>query len=146
MGFPQQTQPNGVPPAPTSGRRGDRALPAQTRASPARPTPPHATGARHLFGAEPRSDWWVSPRRSAVLFVPGPQRGVLLHLHEELHVATGLLESVDEQLDALLLVEGGEHPAQLPHDLELLAREEDLLLAGARVVDVDGREDPPVRQ
>jgi hypothetical protein len=33
------------------------------------------------------------------------------------------------------------HPTQLPHDLELLGREEDLLAAGARGVDVDGRED-----
>src|SRR5664280_2157756 len=68
-------------------------------------------------------------------------RGRLLNLHEELDVALGLLEPVNEQLDALLLVEGGEHPTQLPDDLELLVGHQDLLAARARGVDVDRRED-----
>src|SRR6476646_2593510 len=71
-------------------------------------------------------------------------RGRLLDLHEELDVAARLLQAVDEQLDALLRVERGQHPAQLPDDLELLGRHEDLLAARARRVDVDGREDAPV--
>src|SRR5690349_7151061 len=49
----------------------------------------------------------ASARRGAsvVLVVVDPDRGRLLDLHEELDVALGLLDPVDEQLDALLLVE-----------------------------------------
>ena len=45
---------------------------------------------------------------------------------------------------ACCAVEAAEDAAQLPHDLQLLAREEDLLAAGAGGVDVDRREDAPV--
>src|ERR1035437_8415729 len=81
----------------------------------------------------------MDPNRSVVLV--HLNRGRLLDLHEELDVALGLLEPVNEQLDALLLVEGGQHPAQLPNDLELLVGHQDLLAAGTRGVDVDRRED-----
>src|SRR5699024_1660073 len=57
--------------------------------------------------------------------------GGLLHLHQELGVALGVLHLVQEQLDGLLGVERVQHPTQLPDDVELLARHEDLLLTGA---------------
>src|SRR5690606_4224950 len=83
--------------------------------------------------------------RPGVLVVELDVRG-LLDLEEELGVAPGLAEAVQEQLDTGLGVQGGKHSPELPHYLELVGTEEDLLLAGAGVVDVDGREDPTVRQ
>src|SRR5699024_10514536 len=47
--------------------------------------------------------------------------GGLLHLHQELGVALGVLHLVQEQLDGLLGVERVQHPTQLPDDVELLA-------------------------
>src|SRR3712207_8287496 len=73
-------------------------------------------------------------------------QGRLLDLHQELDVVAGLLQLVEQQLQRLLRLERGEHPAQLDDDGELVGRHEDLLLARARRVDVDGREDPLVRQ
>src|SRR6478609_5790729 len=70
----------------------------------------------------------------------------LLDLEQELEVALGLAQLAEEQLDGLLLVEGVEHPAQLPDGLELVRRHEDLLLAGAGGVDVDRGEDALVRE
>jgi hypothetical protein len=58
-------------------------------------------------------------------------------LVQELVVGLERLEAVDEQLEAgsgvagLVGSETAEHPAQLPHLLELLAVEQQLLVAGA---------------
>src|SRR3954454_11187333 len=81
-----------------------------------------------------------------VLSVVARAQGGLLDLHQELDVVAGLLDLVDQQLDRLLRLEGREHPAQLDDDRQLIGSQEDLLLAGARGVDVDGREDALVRQ
>src|SRR4051794_11410788 len=84
---------------------------------------------------------------------PGPSvvlaaryRRVALHLHEELRVALRLLHAVQEQLDRLLRVERAHDPAQLPDDVELLLRHEDLLTPRPGGVDVDGGEDALVGQ
>src|SRR4051812_46662308 len=69
----------------------------------------------------------------------------LRDLHEELVVRRRLAEPVVEQLDGLLRFEGVQHPTQLEDDAELLRREQDLLLARTGGIDVDGREDPLVR-
>src|SRR4051812_30672000 len=84
--------------------------------------------------------------RTGVLSVVTRPQGGLLDLHQELDVVAGLLDLVEQQLDGLLRLERREHPAQLDDDRQLVGRQEDLLLAGARRVDVDGREDPLVRQ
>src|SRR3954468_18439276 len=72
--------------------------------------------------------------------------GRLLDLHEELDVVARLAQLVEQQLQRLLRPEGSDPPAQLDDDGQLVGRHEDLLLARARRVDVDGREDPLVRQ
>ncbi|MBI4944737.1 MAG: hydrogenase maturation protease, partial [Actinobacteria bacterium] len=78
--------------------------------------------------------------------VAAGDRRRLLHLHEELDVALGLLDPVEEQLDRLLRLERAHDPAELPDDAELLLRHEDLLTPGAGGVDVHGRDDPLVRE
>src|SRR3954447_24853275 len=83
--------------------------------------------------------------RSGSSLVARPQ-GRLLDLHEELDVVARLLELVEQQLERLLRLQRTEDPAQLDDDGQLVGRHEDLLLARARRVDVDGREDPLVRQ
>src|SRR4051812_13530979 len=84
------------------------------------------------------------PVRSVV--VAARDRRVALHLHEELDVALRLLHAVEEQLDGLLGLERTHDPAQLPDDVELLLRHEDLLTPGPGGVDVDGGEDALVGQ
>src|SRR3954467_10291471 len=73
-------------------------------------------------------------------------RGGLLHLEQEVVVALRLLHPVEEQLEGLLDVQRVKDPAQTPDDLQLVRRQQDLLLAGAGGIDVDGREDPLVRE
>ena len=58
------------------------------------------------------------------------ERG-LLDLEQELRVALGRLHPVQEHLKCLLRLQRVEHPAELPDDLQLLRRQEDLLLTGA---------------
>src|SRR4051812_3128922 len=84
--------------------------------------------------------------RTGVHSVVARPQGGLLDLHQELDVVAGLLDLVEQQLDGLLRLERREHPAQLDDDRQLVGRQEDLLLASARRVDVDRREDPLVRQ
>src|SRR5262245_9431391 len=67
-------------------------------------------------------------------------------LGEELVVALRRPDLVDEQLEALALLEGVEHPAELPDLLQLVPVEQQLLVAGARLLDVDRRVDPPLGQ
>src|SRR6478609_7567986 len=83
---------------------------------------------------------------AVVLGEAGGARRGLLDLEEELGVRLGLAQLVQQQLDGLLAVERVQDAAQLPDDLELLGRAEDLLLAGTGGVEVDGREDPLVRE
>src|SRR4051794_27832328 len=70
----------------------------------------------------------------------------LLHLQEELVVALRLPHAVEQQLERLLGLQGVEDPPEPPDDLELVRRQQELLLAGAGRVDVDRREDPLVCQ
>src|SRR5712692_1024461 len=72
--------------------------------------------------------------------------GRLGDLGQELVVALGRADLVDEQLETLALLERVQHPAQLPDLLELVPVEEQLLVAGAGRLDVDRRVDPPLRQ
>src|SRR6266511_5609278 len=65
---------------------------------------------------------------------------------QELGVGLALAHPVDHQLEGLGRVERTEHPAQLPGDHQLLLGEQQLLLAGGGGVDVQGREDAPLRQ
>src|SRR5690606_5406470 len=59
----------------------------------------------------------------------------LLDLQQELGVALGLLQLVQDQRQRLLGVQGVQHPAELPDDVELLGGQQDLLLAGAGRLD-----------
>ena len=67
-------------------------------------------------------------------------------LVEELGVGAERLEAVDEQFQpgggVAVGGKAAEHAAQLPHHLQLLAVEQQLLVASARRVDVDRRVDP----
>src|SRR5512141_1633915 len=65
---------------------------------------------------------------------------------QELGVALGLRDPVEEELDALVGPDRGQHPAHGPDHLERPLLEEKLLSAGARALDVDRREDPLLRQ
>src|SRR5262245_17021539 len=60
---------------------------------------------------------------------------------QELGVALGLRDPVEQQLDALVRADRGQHPAHRPDHLERALLEEQLLAAGARALDVDRRED-----
>src|ERR1700741_3559775 len=71
-------------------------------------------------------------------------RRVLRHLHEELDVRAGLAQLGQQQVDGLLVVQRVQHPTQLHGDRELVRRKQQLLLAGAGLVDIDGRERPLV--
>src|SRR2546430_2939088 len=67
-------------------------------------------------------------------------------LGEELVVALGGADLVDQQLETLPLLERVQHPAELPDLLELIPVEQQLLVAGAPRPDADGGGDPPPRQ
>src|SRR5438128_8681187 len=69
-----------------------------------------------------------------------------LDLLQELHVALGLAHLVDQQLQRRRPVEGVQHPPQLPDEGQLFLAQQELLLAGPRGLDVDGREDPLLRR
>src|SRR6185437_6389599 len=60
---------------------------------------------------------------------------------EELSIRVRLGKTVEQELDALVGPDGGEHPAHRPDHLERALLEEELLSAGAGAHDVDGRED-----
>src|SRR6266851_1144010 len=70
----------------------------------------------------------------------------LLDLEQELGVALGLLHPLHEDFEGLLRLQGMQHAAELPDDLQLLRGHQDLLLAGTGGIHVDGREDPLVRE
>src|SRR5690348_13099048 len=104
-----------------------------------------------------RETTWTSLEFPLAVALGSGQRGVrqrsgsgtqggLLDLHEELGVALGLAHLLHEQLERLLRLERVQHPAQLPDDLELVRREQDLFLTGARRVHVDRREEPLLRE
>src|SRR6476620_12399071 len=101
-------------------------------------------GGRGVFRSRRRRSVGQYPRSARSVVTRAQRR--LLDLHQELDVVAGLLQLVEQQLQRLLGLERGEHPAQLDDDGELLGVHEDLFLAGARRVDVDGREDALVRQ
>src|SRR5512133_4186425 len=65
---------------------------------------------------------------------------------EELLVRVDLGELLQEPLHRLYRLQRRERAAEAPHLLDLLRREELLLLAGARRADVDGGEDPALRE
>src|SRR4051794_9424557 len=82
--------------------------------------------------------------RSVVVAAAAGRRRGLLHLHQELDVALGLLEPLEQQLECLLTVETGENPAELPDDRKLLLAHQQLLATGTGLPRVDGREQPLV--
>src|SRR5215207_5564615 len=67
-------------------------------------------------------------------------------LGQELVVALRRADLVDEQLEALAVLESVQHSPQFPDLLELVAIEEQLLVPRARRLDVDGRVDAPLGQ
>src|SRR5882672_7765506 len=69
-----------------------------------------------------------------------------MHRGQEFLVRLGELELVQQQLHPLDGVELGERLAKEPDLLELVLLEEQLFLPRARLLDVDGREDPLVHQ
>src|SRR5262245_35345014 len=75
----------------------------------------------------------------APIRLPHARHGV-----EELLVALALLHALDEQLHRLHRRQGVEHLAQDPGAVQLLLREEQLLLAGSGAGDLDRRVDAPV--
>src|SRR5262245_59720152 len=75
-----------------------------------------------------------------------PRRRRLRDLGEELVVALRGADLVDEEFQALALLERVEHAPQLPHLLELLTVEQQLLVASTRRLDVDRRVDAPFRE
>src|SRR3954453_24073737 len=93
--------------------------------------------------ATPPSHSMISGAGSVVVAVV---RSRLLHLQQELVVALRLPHAVEQQLERLLGLQGVEDPPEPPDDLELVRRQQELLLAGSGGVDVDRREDPLVRE
>src|SRR5581483_2226351 len=85
----------------------------------------------------------VRPKRAyaSSLFRRAARSGVL-DLHQELAVALGLLEALEQELEGLLSVECGEHTTQLPDDRDLVLAHEEFLAASTRLDGVDRREDP----
>src|SRR5215212_8847345 len=90
-----------------------------------------------------RPEWptGVSCGAGSAVTVGAALRHRRVDLHQELDVARGLLELVEDELEALLALETRQHATQLPHDGELVLAHEQLLAARARGVDVDRRED-----
>src|ERR1700722_19829806 len=80
------------------------------------------------------------------LTVPVGAQGGLLDLEQELGVAAGLAQLLHEQFERLLRLKGVQHAAELPDDLELVRREQDLFLTRGRGVHVDRGEEPLVGQ
>src|SRR5680860_340739 len=66
-------------------------------------------------------------RRPARRAVSVGARRRLLDREQELRIRGRVLEAPEQQLDRLLLVERAHDAAQLPDDLQLLRRDEDLL-------------------
>src|SRR5688572_18648187 len=71
-------------------------------------------------------------------------RRTLRDLHQELDVGPGLLEPVQQEVQGGLGLQRVQHLPQLDHDRGLIGREQQILLARARRVDVDSREHPLV--
>src|SRR5262249_42174654 len=134
----------------TAHRPSGRDLISRARASPAQsccwgearrsaPNGARRRSAGESEGASPlRSEERRSPPPS-----PLPHR---MHRGEELLVAARLLELVEQQLHGLDGVQLGQRLAQEPDLLQLVLLEQQLLLAGAGLLDVDRREDPLVHE
>ena len=91
----------------------------RVRAYPHRNSPRGQTTGTTTVGARPSSlpgavgvVFWICIRNSTLVWV--------------------FFISLEQQLERLLAVQRGEHAAQLPDDRQLLRRQQDLLLAGAR--------------
>src|SRR5450432_3346236 len=91
-----------------------------------------------------KKSWAHSPRSNDAItrrgLVDGHRRG-LLDLEQELSVALGVFHLVEQQLQRLLGIEGVQHPAKFPDDLQLFRRHQEFFLAGTGGVNVDRRED-----
>src|SRR5579885_1399815 len=116
-------------------------------------TPVTATSATAISAATVRrthrrssNDISRAPRHAGMVSVFAADVRRFLNLEQELVVVLGLLHLVEEQFERLLRLERVQHPAQLPHDLQFVRREQDLFLAGTGRVDIDRREDPLVRE
>src|SRR5918997_6633245 len=69
-----------------------------------------------------------------------------LQLAQELCVGAGLLELLYKELQLLVAVERAQDAADLPDPLGLGGLHEEFFLSRARVLNVDGRVDPLVRE
>src|SRR5215831_7190709 len=86
--------------------------------------------------------------------VPSPRSGRrdrrglphLAHRAQEVLVGLGQLDLVEQELHGFHGVELGQGLAEEPDLLELVLLQEELFLAGARLLDVDGGEDPLVHE
>src|SRR5204863_466504 len=104
---------------------------------PSRSPPPQETsGYQHLRESA------KNPKTS----VPGTRLPHAVHGGEELLVALGLLELVEEELHRLDRIQLRERLAQQPDLLELVLLEQELFLPGAGLLDVDRREDALVHE
>ncbi len=63
------------------------------------------------------------PERRTTLFVERARRG-LAHLHQELEVVLGLLQTVDQQVDRLVRVQAGQYAAQFVQYRRLVGAEQ----------------------
>lgn len=90
----------------------------------ARPEPSEALTAgpeRCSRGSKPvRPEY---PERRTTLFVERARRG-LAHLHQELQVVLGLLQTVDQQIDRLVRVQAGQYAAQFVQYRRLVGAEQ----------------------
>src|SRR5208282_5980449 len=95
----------------------------------------------------------LGPSLSYIPVLVGPRHPWLrvsdrgrIHRFQERFIILAFPEPVNQQLEDLLVLHGVDDPPQHPHLLQLLLREEKLFLAGARLLDVDGGEEPAVRE
>src|SRR5262249_24922885 len=132
------------PPLPPSGPPRGTCASRRKLDAPSPPRPPvtvSVTSSRNAIHELPGRrvpEGPVSTWRLVVRLVGG---GVLGEGGQELGVRVALGEAVEQQLDAFVGADRGKHPPHGPHHLERALLEEQLLAAGARTLDVDGRED-----
>src|SRR5207245_1269793 len=94
----------------------------------ARARDPHASrGSLTLISTACGRGFFPRSCGSAAVAPAVDRRRGLLDLGEELDVARGLLQPLEQQLEGLLAVEPREHPPELPDDGELLPAHQELL-------------------
>src|SRR3989304_6026448 len=89
----------------------------------------------------PRNDGKGGEIKKAPASLPGL---LLAHRIEEAPVARGMLYLVEQELHGLYRVQGLEHLAEYPDPVELFLGKEQVFFPRAGLVEVDGREYPPL--